>query len=500
MKDKFEKQFIEDFNESNKADLSFDVNQLEPNTRRNHHKIKPYKVGLIVSLSTVAILAVVIAVPLISALFRFKDSVNVFRRTYSLNEIRIAESNSFKSLNKIYYPNGDSPTKSEISVEEKEAYANYSNLTYHSIVDTSKKDNMSYSIVGLYSVMNEMSNAASREDLKTQLNNLLGLNEESRTSFYSKMMKANSFAKENSTIQLKNGAFFNNHLKYSEAFVTSLSKLYCEAYQLNFNSEINKVVEWVNQAVNSNGFIDKQFLELNNETELYLFSTLYFKNAWLNKYISSSNINDDFHLLDGSDIKVDYMRHSFGSEQYYDYGSYITVKDYYYARNASVTYLVPKSVDDNIFELTKTANIFIDKEENKVVSTNKYDPFFTINLKTPKFTLKTDLDFKNALTNLGFGDIFNRNIDSFKNAFDDPLADNYNIYVQKVKQRNEVEFNEDGSTVRSVTMASFGGATSAAPMVMDTLDVQLNQPFIYIIKDVNDTPIFVGHVDNPSLK
>ena len=48
-------------------------------------------------------------------------------------------------------------------------------------------------------------------------------------------------------------------------------------------------------------------------------------------------------------------------------------------------------------------------------------------------------------------------------------------------------------------MAVIGAAGSAAPMENDTLDVDLNQPFIYIIRDINDTPIFVGHVDNPNL-
>ena len=49
------------------------------------------------------------------------------------------------------------------------------------------------------------------------------------------------------------------------------------------------MVEWVNQAVNSNGFIDDKFLEMDDETQLYLFSTLYFKNAWASKYLSENN-------------------------------------------------------------------------------------------------------------------------------------------------------------------------------------------------------------------
>jgi serine protease inhibitor len=94
--------------------------------------------------------------------------------------------------------------------------------------------------------------------------------------------------------------------------------------------------------------------------------------------------------------------------------------------------------------------------------------------------------------------MFDRSVDSFKNAFSGDNLENVNFYLQNVKQRNEVEFNEDGSTVKSVSMASMGAATAAAPMQPDgTLDVDLNQPFIYIIRDINDNPIFVGHVDNP---
>jgi hypothetical protein len=49
-------------------------------------------------------------------------------------------------------------------------------------------------------------------------------------------------------------------------------------------------------------------------------------------------------------------------------------------------------------------------------------------------------------------------------------------------------------------MASFGNGGAAAPMNNDTLDVKLNQPVIYIIRDINGTPIFVAHVDNPTIQ
>lgn len=495
--DEFKEQFKKDFEESSNTNLSFDTTQLEPNNVSDKHKARPRMKLIVASVAVVAVVSLIVVGAFALGIFRTKESVKTSNRRYSLNEIRIAESNTFKKLNTVSYPDGNAPSPIRTTEEENKAYNNFSNLTYHSLVNTSKKDNMSYSVVGLYSIINEMTNATSREELKEKFNILLGLNESSRVTFYDKVMKANSFASDESTIQLKNSAFFNNEFNYNQEFVNGLTKLYCEAYQIDFETEANKMVEWVNQAVNSKGFIDDKFLEINDETQLYLFSTLYFKNAWANKYLSENNIKDDFYLTSDKTVKATYMNHSYLSQSYYDYGSYISVKDYYFSGRASVTYLVPKKVEDNIFDLTKDVNIFEEKEEN-IVKNEGYGHIM-VNLSTPKFTTKSDVDFQKCLDNLGFGDIYNPNIDSFKNAFDDVKLEDYNIYIQKIRQKNEVEFNEDGSIVKSITMASFG-AGSAAPMKNDTLDVKLNQPFIYIIRDINGTPIFVGHVDNPTIQ
>ena len=401
-----------------------------------------------------SLLFVVACIPLSSCtLFRKEESVKEYKRNYRFNEIRVAEQNTFRKLNSITYPSGTNAVKSELNDNEVEAYSNFSNSTYHAIVNTSKSDNMSYATVGLYSLLNEMYGAASRDELKTQLNTLLGLNESNREAFYEKVMKANSFASEESTTQLKNAAFFNNSYQYNPEFVDFLTNLYCEAYQLSFSNDADKMIEWVNQAVNSKGFIDKAFLELTEDSELYLFTTLYFKNMWQNKYLSENNVEDDFHLSNGSSVKTTFMKHSYMVEGFYDYGSYISVRDYYGGGNATITYLIPKSVDDNIFDLTKDVNIFTEDEEKLVKDTSEFPNWYTVNLQTPKFTLKTDLNFKSSLTSLGFGDIFDQNVDSFKNAFRDDRLDGYTIYVSVMKQRNEVEFNEDGSIVKSVSMA-----------------------------------------------
>lgn len=354
---------------------------------------------------------------------------------------------------------------------------------------------MSYSIAGLYSLMNEMSCGTTKEDLKDRFDNLLGLDKNGRSSFYEKLIKANSFGKENSTIQVKNAAFLDNKYEYSTEFVNDLTKLYCEAYQLDFDLDRKKIFEWIDQALKTSNYIDNRSLEIDKETMLFLFSTFYFKNDWYIKYRSDKNIKDNFYLNGNDKVQTTFMKHSYLIDCYYDYGNYLSVTDYYTDKVASVTYLIPKKVEDNIYELTKGKNIFVDEEENKVVNSNPKESIM-VKLTTPKFSFKTDIDLKSSLGNLGFEDAFDRNINSFDKVIKENPAEKYNVYLQNIKQRNEIEFNENGTIVRSLATASFG-AGSAGVTEMNTVEVKLNQPFIYIIKDINGSPIFVGHVDNP---
>lgn len=491
------KQFRQDFEKAYPKNLSFDVEQLPLNDKTVRHETRPAKKRAIVIACVSAAVLVslgVIAYPYARAMFRIKESVQASKRSYSVAQIKIAESNTFRKLNDVVYPGQQSPSKAEISLEEASAYADFAHRTYRGLVDASNATNLSYSPIGLYSVVNEMTAAASRDDLKLRLNDLLGLNEEARVTFYRKVLGACSFATENATIQLKNSAFFNNEFDYNPAFVEQLTRLYCEAYQIDFDTEANKMIEWVDQAVNAHGFIDKKFLGINDQTQLFLFSTLYLKNAWKHKYLDSNTLKDDFHLASGATVQTDLMKHSYYADKYYDYGSYISIKDYYYQGVASVTYLVPKNVEDDIFALTKGSNIFLEKEGNAVRKDGPGSIY--VNLSMPKFKTTGDINFRPCFEKLGFEDIFDDQYDSFHNAFTGEKVAGYPIYVQQMKQRNEVEFNEDGSIVRSLTMGGWG-AGSAAPFTGDTLDVTLNQPFIYIIRDKNDVPIFVGHIDNP---
>ena len=503
-------RFQKDFKKASPKDLSFDVSKLDemPDTKENRRRfqkeplprrpVSPRKVAAIAISSILAVnLAGIIAlsIPIGMAFFRVKDNVNMYRRSYSLNETALAQANTFRPINQVEYPDLSSPAKKTVIAAERIAYESFADRTYRALLETSSKDNLSYSPVTLYSVTNEMVAACSNVVIEEKLNDLLGLSSINRQSFYNKIMSANSYAKESSSIQLKNGAFFSNKFAYSQDYVSALERLYCEAYELDFDKDAGKIVDWANKAVDSAGFIDKGFLELDSYSVLCLLSTMYFKNAWENKYLSSNNVVEPFYLRGGSVVNVEYMRHTYLADRYWDYGDYVAVKDYYHRGYASVTYLVPKRSDDDILTLTAGANIF--KEDETKVRRNEGAGSLFVSLKTPKFALKAETNFRPCFDSLGLGDLFDPEIDSLHGAFEYEGTEDVTFFLQAVKQKNEVEFSEDGTIVKSLALAQLGYGAAAPQFGGNELRVDLDQPFIYIIRDINGTPIFVGHVDNP---
>ncbi|MBQ2493633.1 MAG: hypothetical protein II520_00165, partial [Bacilli bacterium] len=105
----FKKHFRKDFEEANKTQLHFDVTQLEPNEKKDRHKVKPLRLGLVITASVVFAVVAIPAAMVAISFMEVRESVKTYNRRYTLNEIRIAESNSFRKLNEVSYPDGDAP-------------------------------------------------------------------------------------------------------------------------------------------------------------------------------------------------------------------------------------------------------------------------------------------------------------------------------------------------------------------------------------------------------
>ena len=466
------------------TDLSFDTSKL-PSNDHVHSKNAGVVVRRCVFGTLIATLVGVIIIPAAIVFIRPTSSVKEIHKNYSAREIKVISDNSFKKLNNITYPS-EEYQKQLFSSEEIESYLNYTYQIYSNY--SFNHQNQSLSPLTLYGLLMGSAKAISNEEISGKYTSLLGLDEAERIAFYQKLFKANYFSNEEGKVILHNGAFLTNSFDYNQEYISYLTKVFSEAFQMDFkkNEDVNNMLSWVNQAIEENDYIKRGDLNITTNTVMYLFSTMNFNQKWSSKFSKDKTYKDNFYGLDKTNT-TKFMRHTFVND-YYDYGEYISVSDYY--RNGyKVTYLVPKQHNQNIYDLTSGVNIFKEDVSKKV--TGEYGSMI-IDLSVPRFASDSTLDLKDTFVNLGMGDIFNETKKVYNNAFTN-LDENICIYMDEIKQMNKVEFNEDGTVIKSI---SIGGASAKSAAPNKTLEVKLDQPFIYIIKNENDIPIHVGHIDN----
>lgn len=486
-KKRLEKEIKENLNN----DLAFDVSTLSTNQKRGFSKYRTNKIIRNTVIATLCSCILIIVIIPILMMLKVNSNPRVIAKRYDQSELNNIEENSFKKLNDITYPNG-SKKQVNVSDDYKEAVNNFAYNIYNNLKN--KEENQIFSPLSLYSLLDIMSLGTTSSEMISAFDTLLGVNSSTRKVNFSKMYENNHYYNDDGTLQMYNGLFLYDDYDYNIDHLNEISNKYCEAFQMDFTKQedINKMIKWINTKVQDDNFINSNELDFSSLDAMYYFSTMLFDNKWYTQFSKDNTKKDNFYITKDNYKKVDFMSHKYFGEVY-DYDSYYAFYDYY-KNGSKVKYYVSKELDDNIFDLIdfSSASFLKDEQDKRVL--NYYDSDPVIDLSIPKFSYTNLTDFSSILKDLGLEKLFSSSYNSLDNVFIDYEDNNY--YCKWVKQKNEVTFSEDGTTIKTVSM-SFGAGSSAP---MESLKVSLNRPFVYVIYDSNDLPLYIGNVIDPSLK
>ncbi|ORX76555.1 hypothetical protein BCR32DRAFT_329304 [Anaeromyces robustus] len=121
-----------------------------------------------------------------------------------------------------------------------------------------------------------------------------------------------------------------------------------------------------------------------------------------------------------------------------------------------------------------------------------------VNLKIPKFKFSYDLALKKNLMDLGINDAFDELKANFT-KISDPYSSGMNLFVSDALHKADIEFTEKGVKAAAVTVA-LTYATSFRPKKGDPIEIVIDKPFMFIIRDKNTKDIwFTGTVYEPEL-
>lgn len=219
---------------------------------------------------------------------------------------------------------------------------------------------------------------------------------------------------------------------------------------------------------------------LNADTRMVLVNAIYFKADWQEPFDPDNTTNAPFHILDGSQVDVKTMNDTLHIP-YSSGDGYQAVELPYQNGTAAMDILVPDTGNFDQFESTITAESF-DKIRNDMQPAS-------VMLSLPKFTFDSQFSLSDQLTTLGMPDAFDANKADFSG-----MTGKQDLFISNVVHKANITVDEKGTEAAAAT----GVIMQATSAMVTQINLQIDRPFLYVIRDLNSGQIlFIGRVLNP---
>ena len=287
-------------------------------------------------------------------------------------------------------------------------------------------------------------------------------------------------------LTLANSFWVGENAAIREEYLRRLAQDYrAEGYAGPLSSE--KVTEAMNAWVKekTQGRIPELFSEpVDPDTVLILINTLYFKGAWLSPFSEYSTADGDFTTGTGKSVRVPFMNQSAGEFEYCksdDYEGVILPFTGAPGKNAKMIFLKPRKM---------TARELAEKLDGKSLS-QVSGKVACIDLSLPSFAAEAGVDLRKILPGLGLSSAFSSQTADFSGMGTGPL------FIGSAFQKVRISVDEKGAEGAA---ASYIGMEEESEPVAD-FSLTFDRPFLYAVVDsFSGVPLFMGIVDDPSLK
>jgi len=296
---------------------------------------------------------------------------------------------------------------------------------------------------------------------------------------------------QNEKVYLANSVWFKNTEKFkvNEKFLETNKKYYSsEIYKSAFDdSTVKDVNSWVN--TNTKGMIpvllNKGDLDPVGDIEklMLLINTLYFEADWANKY--TNTYNGKFTDLKGVEHDVTKMRNT--EYEYFDLGDADAFKKPYINGNYSFIGILPRDKDIiGYVNGLDSKKLFDDLKECEDPS--EYD----LTVIMPKFDYSYDTSLKDVLKQMGMTTAFDYHTADFTKIYDASVPYAPILYIGDVLHKTKIEVTESGTKAAAVTSVGMDGWGGMSPQKKKEITIDLDRPFVYMIVDKNNIPLFIG--------
>ncbi len=339
-------------------------------------------------------------------------------------------------------------------------------------------ENRVYSPISLYAAL-AMLTEMTDGDTKQQVMDLLGAaDSETLRQTVRDLWMSVYLDDGRSVCRLANGAFLRENAEVKQAAVDALSDwYYASTYRVPMGTAAadKAIAGWLNQ--NTGGLLSEETGNIRTDGNdlLRLYNTTYYKSGWQDAFKSSQTKQDTFTAADGTAQKVDFMHRT-------ESGSYQKGEGYTaaprYLRYGRMVFVLP---DEGV-----TPESLLQRQGFLAELTGDYNAAELV-WSVPKFDVKSSTELNEVLQGLGVTEAFDMTKADFA-----PLTDN-GAFLSSAMQAARVKIDEEG--VEAAAYTELVCADSAMMEVPPTVEMELDRPFLFVIFDNNNVPLFVGTVN-----
>lgn len=393
-------------------------------------------------------------------------------------------------------PESKSNIKDDKNIQEIDSdtdfYKELRDFNYILFNEIAGEENVVLSPISAYLALS-MAGFGANGDTESEFHRVLG---ENMTEVSSNIMNCFSENSEDMTLSLANSAWLDTRFGVNQTWLDTIHSIpNAESFQIKLSDmdTMNKMNRWVEDK--TNGLIEQMIEDpFDESTGLVLFNALYFKAEWSMPFESHMTNTEDFNLANGEQVKVDMMHKNRAELEYIsnDFAEgvilpYSSVNQ----SNNTFAFIALKSKEGNTSELR---NKITDEVISGLLDNSQLE---MVNLKLPKFEVTLDKELNTFLQNMGLKTCFDVEKADFSRIGESENGDT--LYIDLVRQKAKIIVDEAGTEAAAVTEVMMK-YRSAMPVMEEPLEVFFDEPFLYMIMDIeNEIPLFIGIMDNPAL-
>ncbi|MBA0775250.1 hypothetical protein Gotri_010406 [Gossypium trilobum] len=371
-------------------------------------------------------------------------------------------------------------------------------LTKHVLQTEAKDSNLLFSPLSIHVVLSLIAAGAKGPTLDQLLSFLKFKSNDQLSSFSSELVSvvfADGSPAGGPRLSFANGVWLDRSLPLKPSFEQVVDNVYNAASKLvDFQNKAVQVAGEVNMWAEkeTNGLI-KEVLppgSVDASTRLIFANALYFKGAWNEAFDASKTKDHDFHLINGSSVKVPFMT-SKKKQTVSAYDGFkvlgLPYKQGNDKRRFSMYFFLPDAKDGlpALVEKVSSESGFLERHL-------PYQPVEVGEFRIPRFKISFGLKASEVLKRLGLVLPFSGE-GGLTEMVDSPQG--RDLYVSNIFHKSFIEVNEEGTEAAAATSAVIALRSLRIPQ---TIDFVADHPFLFLIREnATGVVLFIGHVLNP---